>query len=169
MLLAVTGTTARAANELRLQEQEIKAGLLYNFLKYTQWPKSSQEKIIVCLLSGDAFKPYLQPMAGRTVNQREIALSIVNEVADAGRCHLLFISANKEARWPELRNFLAGKPVLTVSDAEGFSGDGGMIEFGRKGNHISVSLHMDTVVVAGLRVQERLLKLVTVVRAGGNP
>ena len=27
--------------ELRLQEQEIKAGLLYNFLKYIEWPSGS--------------------------------------------------------------------------------------------------------------------------------
>jgi hypothetical protein len=157
-----------AADNLELAEQEIKAGLLYNFLKYTQWPAASMEKsssMIVCIFGDDPFGGYLKPMSGRTVNQREITLREVSDIKDTQNCHLLFINADKKELWPELNAFLAGKGILTVSDFSGFVASGGIIQFGRKDNRIHVELNMDAATKAGLTIHERLLKLVTVVRA----
>src|SRR5581483_10691289 len=111
----------------------------------------------------DPFEGYLQPMAGRTVNQRSIAIRKVHDVQKTSTCQLLFVNANEKERWPQLRDFLKGKAVLTVSDFRDFIENGGMIEFGRKGNHISVDLNMGAVTNARLHMQDRLLKLVTVV------
>lgn len=161
-----------AEDSLQLQAQEIKAGLLYNFLKYTQWPETTpvREKITVCLFESDPMAPYLQPMNGRTVSQREITVSHLRDIRDTERCHLLFIGAGEKKRWPAIRDFLAGKPVLTVSDSDGFTEAGGMIEFGRSDNRIHASLNMAALAAAGLRVQDRMMKLVSIARAGaGTP
>lgn len=150
------------AENLELQEQEIKAGLLYNFLKYTEWPVIPSS-MTVCIYGEDPFSGYLQPIAGRSVNQHDISLRTVHTVDGTGTCQLLFVNSDEREHWPELRKFLADKPVLTVSDFDTFAGSGGMIEFGRKNDHISVALNIDAITAAHLRVGERLLKLVTVV------
>lgn len=170
LLLSLFPFPIMSGDNLNLAEQEIKVGLIYNFLKYTQWPESdsAQDNIVVCLFDGNPLKEYLQPMKGRTVNQKGITLRIVHDIGDSERCHLLFVGADDKKLWSELRNFLAGKHILTVSDFTGFSDAGGMIEFGHKDNHISVSLNIDVLMEAGLRVQDRLLKLVTIVHTGDN-
>jgi hypothetical protein len=156
-----------AADSLQLAEQEIKAGLLYNFLKYTEWPAGADpSSISVCIFGDDPFGGYLDPMAGRTVNQRVITLRNIRDVSEAEGCQLLFVNAAEKTRWPQLQKFLAGKSILSVSDFSGFTAAGGMIEFGHQNNHISASLNIDSVNAAGLRVQERLLRLVTVVHPG---
>lgn len=159
-----------AAGNLQLHEQEIKAGLLYNFLKYTDWipEKTNNTPITVCIFGDDPFDGYLNPMAGRTVNQREITLRTVRSIQETATCHLLFINANEKSRWPQIVKFLAGKNVLTVSDFSGFADAGGMIEFGHKNEHISAEINLDAVNNAQLQVQDRLLKLVTVVHQGGR-
>lgn len=166
VLLLLMGAPAMqaAAETLQLQEQEIKAGLLYNFLKYTEWPALSSS-LVVCVYGEDPFGGYLQPINGRSVNQHEIALRAVHAVGETGACQLLFVNAAEKEHWPELQRFLFGKPVLTVSDFEGFAGSGGMIEFGRKNDHISVELNIEAVTAAHLQVGDRLLKLVTVVHS----
>lgn len=167
--LLLLSAQAHADNTLQLAEQEIKAGLLYNFLKYTDWPGASMEKspaMNVCILGSDPFAGYLQPMAGRTVNQRGIILRKVQNMQEMQSCHLLFINARAKDSWPQLKVALKGKAVLTVSDFDGFANSGGMIEFGRKNDHISVNLNMDAVTSGGLRVQDRLLRLVTLVHPG---
>lgn len=168
-LLLLSGFWAQAFAEenLQLQEAEIKAGLLYNFLKYTQWPVTSPS-VVVCVYGEDPFGGYLQPIAGRSVNQHEIALHTVHTVDEMAACHLLFVNAAEKAHWPEVRKFLVGKSVLTVSDFEDFAQTGGMIEFGRKNDHISVDLNIDAVTAAHLSVGERLLKLVTVLHPSGS-
>jgi len=158
---------AQASEPLQLHEQEIKAGLLYNFLKYIEWPPAAMARspstITVCIFGDDPFDGYLQPMAGRTVNRHEIALRTIHDIHEAGACHLVFINADEKDQWSPLVKFLEGKNILTVSDFDGFADSGGMIEFGRKDQHISVSLNPDAIAAAGLHVEDRLLKLVTVV------
>ena len=157
-----------AEDSLQLHEQEIKAGLLYNFLKYTQWPEKEQtsnNNMVVCVYGNDPFEANLKPMSGRTVNQRAIAVASINNVHDIQNCNLLFVGAGEQKNWQEIERALKGKPVLTVSDMRGFIGAGGMIEFSRESSHISVNLSMDAMTKTGLNVHDRLLKLVTIIDA----
>lgn len=151
-----------AEDGLQLYEQQIKVGLLYNFLKYTQWP-GQHSSMTVCIFGEDPFGGYLKPMAGRSVNQMEITIRFIHTAQEANTCELLYINANEQKQWPSLQKALAEKSVLTVSDLDGFAISGGMIEFGKKDEHVDVNLNMDAVTTAHLQVQGRLLKLVTVV------
>lgn len=171
-ILWLAALPARAQDSLQLQEQEIKAGLLYNFLKYTEWPASrvsnANAPMDVCIFGADPFDGYLKPMAGRTVNQRNITLRRIEKLVDAAACHLLFVSATERDRWPDIYAVLKDKSVLTVSDFPGFAASGGMLEFGRRDNHIQVLLNIEALRGGGLRVQDRLIRLVTVLSAQGG-
>lgn len=151
---------------IELYEQEIKSGLIYNFLKYTEWPKQADElsssKITVCIFGDDPFDGNLDPMVGRTVNQKEITILNIHTVSEVNSCHLLYLNAKESSHWQELHNSLAGKSVLTVSDLKNFAKSGGMIEFGRINNRVNVEMNLEAVLSAKLQVQDRLLKLVTV-------
>ena len=152
-----------AAENLQLVEQQIKAGLLYNFLKYTEWPAERMpapgEAVVVCLIGGDPFGGHLQPMAGRTVNQQVIGIRTISTSAEIQSCSLLVVPAAQQETWPDMQRSLAGKSVLTVSDMPGFAASGGMIEFTRIDNRIGVIINTDTVTAAHLVVQDRLLRL----------
>jgi uncharacterized protein DUF4154 len=192
-LLLAAATPACAAESIQLVEQEIKAGLLYNFLKYTDWPPAASAPapsetvappavppaaatpsaantapMIVCLLDGDPFAGRLQPMAGRTVNQRAIEIRKPAGLADATMCALIVIHADAKPQWNELHAALANKPMLTVSDFPGFSDAGGMIEFTHTDNRIGVKINTDALAAAHLRVQDRLLKLASPVKGAAG-
>lgn len=167
-MFAMANLPARgyADDDLHMAEQEIKAGMLYNFLKYTQWPPAVMEhssSMVLCISSGNPLGGYLKPMEGRTVNQRAIAIRTLSNEEEIQGCHLLLVDMGGKEHWRRLRDALKGKAVLTVSDSEGFVMAAGMIEFSRKDNHISVELNKNAVTGAGLQVQDRLLKLVTAV------
>jgi hypothetical protein len=169
LLATLTAAPAGGQQELRLVEQDIKAGLLYNFLRYTQWPTPAGPAI-VCLFGTDPFDGRLAPMAGRTVNQRSIEVRGVREVEETDMCTLLFVNAEERPRWPELQSHLAGRAVLTVSDFDGFAGGGGMIEFTRVNSRIGVRINVDALTNADLMVQDRLMNLASTVRGGtANP
>jgi hypothetical protein len=159
-----------AAAQERLAEQDIKAGLLYNFLRYTQWPASAQAgaTIDVCLYGGDPFGGRLRPMAGRTVNQRVIAVRDVRSGGDLSSCAMVVINASERAAWPSLRTQLARRSILTVSDYEGFARAGGMLEFTRVRNRVGVAVNVGAANTANLQLQDRLLRLATVVGSDGG-
>jgi hypothetical protein len=165
-LLALFTAPAVAAQEgLRLAEQDIKAGLIYNFLRYTQWPQArSGQPLVVCVYGGDPFNGRLQPMSGRTVNQRPIEVRGASADRDLDACALVVINANAREEWPRLRTYLSRRSILTVSDYEGFARSGGMLEFARVSNRISVRVNVGAAEAANLSVGDRLLRLASVVR-----
>jgi hypothetical protein len=157
--------TAAAQDSRRLAEQDIKAGLLYNFLRYTEWPDAAQGRatIDVCLYGGDAFEGGLAPMFGRTVNQRVIAVRTVTMGAELDTCALVFVNGRERAAWPRLRAELSRRSILTVSDYEGFARAGGMLEFTRVQSRVGVAVNIEAANAAHLRIQDRLLRLATMV------
>src|ERR1044071_1171387 len=113
-LAAILVASARADDNVQLIEQKIKAGLIYNFLKYTQWPAGSRQTtgpILVCAWGGDSFDGNLQPMAGRTVNERSIEIRDVHAAADLAPCALLVFNGSKKAEWPQLKAALGAQSI----------------------------------------------------------
>jgi hypothetical protein len=161
-----------AENTIHLVEQEIKAELLYNFMKYTDWPageaQESSAPMVICLFGGDPFNGRLQAMAGRTVNQHIIELRQLHTPDEAQMCSLVVIHADAKSQWPQLRIALADKALLTVSDFEGFADSGGMIEFTRIENRIGLKIGSAAVMAAHLQVQDRLMKLANTGRGGAG-
>ena len=164
-LVLLLSTPVAAQDSVRLAEQDIKAGLLYNFLRYTDWPAAAQTRatIDVCLYGGDPFAGGLQPMVGRSVNRRVISVRSVRTGPEMSSCALIFINAQARADWPRLRAELGHRSVLTVSDYDGFARDGGMLEFTRARSRVGVAVNVGAARAANLEVQDRLLRLATVV------
>lgn len=167
LLFLLAAPIAQAAESLELTEQKIKAGLVYNFLKYVEWPDSAftqSSGMQVCLLGGDPFGGNLNPMQGRSVNHRAIAVRRIDDAESARECHLLVIDVAHEKKWPSIKAALNGASLLTVSDFEGFAGQGGMIEFKSRESRVEVEMNRQAVAQAGLKVEDRLLSLVTLTR-----
>lgn len=158
-----SGAPANAQDNVRLAEQDIKAGLLYNFLRYTEWPARSPEARVVCVYGRDPFGGRLTPMSGRTVNGQAIRIRFVDAQGQMDGCSMLFVNAEERAAWPSLRSQLARRNVLTVSDYEGFARSGGMIEFTRANNRVGVRVNLGAAQAANLVVQDRLLRLASLV------
>ncbi len=169
LVILIISVNANAAEKVISHEKQIKGGLLYNFLKYTSWPNYKNKTgsaIQVCVFGDDPFDGYLKTMKKRTVNRQKINVRNIYLIEDTDKCNLLFLNSNQKNKWPELAKQLSGKTVLTVSDFAGFAGLGGMIEFGVKDEHISIMLNMQPIIDSNLKVNERLLNLVTFTNNG---
>lgn len=152
---------SQAAEPVRLQEYKIKSGLLYNFLKYTQWPQDQSDGFLnVCLLGGDSFEGALTPLEGRTAQQRVIHIRSINDVASAEACSVVFVHKNYADKMTEILKNLQNRAVLSISDAPGFARRGGMVELATKQDQrIHILANRSAIARSGLNVDQRLLKL----------
>lgn len=168
-LLALTFAASAQAANIQLAEQKIKAGMIYNFLKYTDWPAANATAPMrVCIFGDDPLGGNLKPMQGRTVNQRPIAVQAIAAANDAASCDILLVGAQGQSQWPALRAAIANRPIMTIGEGTDFIRQGGMLAFGHKENRIAVTLNMDAAETAQLNVQPRLLNLVSVTRGGSG-
>jgi hypothetical protein len=161
-----------------LYEQKIKAGLVYNLIKYTEWPKTSlnspnqikntynSPSLSICLFGDDPFDGYLAPLQGRTAQQAIISIIPVTKVSEVGSCSAIILHYSQRDQLSSLLEFLQGKSILTLSDMEKFSELGGMVELARQEEKIEVRINKNSLDAANLIIDERMLKLAKIVSQG---
>jgi hypothetical protein len=144
------------------KEYLIKAAMINQFMLFTEWPGGNAallKSIDICILgsspistTGTIFK--------EASEKYNITLSLVEEKDAqnaAKHCHIVFIG-----KVPSMSDTLAalkGKPVLTVSDAEDFAEQGGMIGFVIKDNQPKFKVNTKSANEAGLRIDPQVLEL----------
>ena len=152
---------------LQLYEQKIKAGIVYNLLKYTAWPPSvipnQRGKIQLCILGDDPFDGYLSPLEGRTAQQIPISITQLQNIDDAAECNVVIIHRNQAPNLGQLLQYLNKKHILTVSDIEHFAQTGGMVELAKEGEKISLHINTSAISNAQLTIQGPMLKLAKIV------
>ena len=167
IVLAGICSYAQAASPLTLQEQKIKAGLVYNFLKYTNWTSGSITKdggLRVCLVGGDAFHGHLFPLQNRTAQQMPIHIVELGDLDKSTSCTVAVLHHSLRSEMGQLVPQLTNHGVLSISDMRGFAKNGGMVELSvGRDRRIHIFVNQTAVQSAGLDIQDRLLKLSQVV------
>jgi hypothetical protein len=82
---------------------------------------------------------------------------------------MVFISVSEKARLREILEGVKEKNILTVSDIEGFSRLGGMIELVLDDERVRFEVNLDATTKAGLELSSELLKVARVVRRSPPP
>ena len=111
-----------------------KAAYLFNFAKYTEWPKDAFADdnapfVLGILGSGkdDPFGKAIDAVKNKKVRGHDIEVKYFADVKQTTNCHLLFICASKTNQLAEILKALENTSVLTVAEADGFLQKSGMI------------------------------------------
>lgn len=150
-------------------EYQIKAAFLYNFAKFVDWPArafAGSPRLNVCIVGQDPFGPVLDDLLadevldGRPIRVRRIAL----EGVAAEACHILFLPNVERSRTKDILSAVASRPVLTVGEADGFIGDGGVVNFYVETGRVRFEVNLDAAQRAGLSISSKMLRVARVHR-----
>jgi hypothetical protein len=152
-------------------EYQVKAVFLFNFAQFVEWPPSafpdSAAPLVICVFGEDPFGPYLdETVRGETVQAHPLAVQRYHRVEETRGCHILFVGRQEQDRLDEILDTLKGRPALTVSDAEGFAGRGGMIRFVTDRHRIRLRINLEAARDAHLTLSSKLLRPAQIVRTG---
>lgn len=131
--LALAATPCAAAEDSSLAIQRIKAAFLYKFAGYVEWPAhafpDAESPIVIGVAGADTIAEELEnavadrKVGGRAMKVRRLAVS--ERAGDC--CQILFVGGG--ARTSALLQNAQGRPVLTVTDADGEHPKGSVINF----------------------------------------
>ncbi len=142
------------------REYEIKQGALYKIIQHVEWPGNSISNlppvIQIGLLGEIPFVEALEVLQGKTLKNRKLLIKRVTE-AEVPACQVVFIGASEKRRIGEILNDLGDRPVLTVSEVEGFPQNGGMVNLLAEGNHVSMEINPRAATRVGLNISSQLL------------
>ncbi len=151
-----------------VSEYQLKAAYLYNFTKFTDWPANAfattNAPIIIGIIGEDPFGPPLdETVRGELVNHRPLRIKRLGTDAELRGCQVVFISRSEADRLPAVLGVLAGRPVLTVSDINGFAQRGGMVNLRLVSKSVKMEVNPMAAKAAGLKISSKLLQLAAIV------
>jgi hypothetical protein len=144
-------------------EQQVKAGFVLNFARYVEWPErvfaARDAPLVICILGRDNFGAAMTALEGRQVQGRPVKLRRGVAIEDMRGCHVVFVSESEDRRLVPTLHSLAGQPILTVSDMEGFIDAGGAIGIVQGEDRLQFEINRSALDQAQLKASSNLLKL----------
>lgn len=163
------GTGAGHGTDKPTHADRLKAAFLYNFVKFTNWPDeafaNSDTPLKLCTFGAEGLHSALHRIQGKKVKSRILTTRHPASAGELDECHLIFFGA---AEWPELEKIIKDmkhRPVLTVSEAPGFTRLGGIINLKTVNGKLQIGINVTGAEQAGLRFSSKLLRLSNVVRS----
>lgn len=151
-----------AAGAQSVQENDLKAAFIYNFILFTEWPQASESAAIsLCVNGASALRPALSSLQDKAVKGRRIQVTSFDTLDPALRhCGVLFIDSLDRRHWPGLKKGLASLPVLTISDeADMLRSERTMISLSQREHKLVFDIDLAAVRQGGLTISSKLLRL----------
>ena len=155
------------ANTEASREYLIKAGFLFNFAKFVEWPAEAfpteETPFVLCVYWKDPFGEIFETIQAKTVRGRKVRVLRCTDGADLPRCHILFVSRFEADGYDQVLSRVGDRPVLTVGETDGFVREGGIINLFTKENRVRFEINVREASRKGLSLSSKLLKLARIV------
>lgn len=141
--------------------ESVKLAYIWNFPKFVDWPDGSPPSggsFTICIIGDELVgvaKNYLEGRKRGSVN-----VEVVNgKRVSLNVCQLVFVSSTESQRIPTVLAQVSGQPVLTVSDAENFAKDGGVIGLVSQDQRLTFEINVGAAQAANIKIRATLADL----------
>jgi hypothetical protein len=169
LLAALPIGSRPAAAQTRAQLDELKAAFVFQFANFITWPESafadSSAPIVIGIMGNEDMAELLrQSVLDRKVSSRSIIVRSLSAPAESAQCHIVFLDKEDDRLVDEYLAALKDQPVLTVSDDNNFTEEGGIIKLYEQQNKLRIEINADALERSKLVASSKLMSLARVVR-----
>jgi hypothetical protein len=157
--LCLVTSTVQADESTGYEEYQLKAGYLYNFITFTEWPASLPGTLTLCIYGQDPFGSALDSLQNKSVGTRTLAIKRLTSVDEVNGCQVIFVSMEAMSNLVRLQHSIQSQPVLLIADNPGAAAAGIAINLVTDGDKISFEINLKAAKQQGLNLSYRLLRL----------
>lgn len=165
-----------AAQSQGSREDQLEAEVIYKFAEFTTWPESafaaSNSPLVIDVLDDEPMGRILdKTVRGKMIGGRRLLVERFQRAEEVKTCHILFISQSEIRQTGEIVKRLKGKPVLTVTDAQGQGPEfaGVMIRITLERNKPYFHIDQQAAKAAHLTLSSRLLRMADTTPSAKKP
>lgn len=138
--------------------QLLHAQMIYNFLKYLQWPNEAEAgDFVVGVLGEDEVLNSLKSIyEGKPRGAKKFTVRKLSQPSDAAECAVVYLGRGKNKEFETLKTVTAGKPILTVTDSNNLGQKGSCINFKVVDGKLKFELNQASIAATGLKVSSQL-------------
>ena len=168
-LLAALFLGVRAEAQAPMDESQVKAMFVYNFLKFVEWPSETirtSETFVVLIIgdgpTADATERFLE---SKTIGERSVFVRRTKWDQSLAGARAAFVVERDPKKLHRILEAAAAAGVLTIGEGEDFATRGGVIGLLVENRRVRFDVDTTAAQVAGLRVSSKLLALTRLVRS----
>lgn len=162
-LLIFAGLSSFA--QTQAQEYDLKAAYIYNITKFIYWDAKQPENEFTIGIIGSSpiYKPLVEVVNTKTVNNKKIIIRQYTNVEEINNCNMLFIPENTNISLEELLDLSISKKILTISEKEGYGKQGTAINFVKLNENLKFEINIKTLKSLGLKASAQFLELALII------
>jgi hypothetical protein len=171
--LAVLGSTTpgAVASPAPSAEYQLKAVFLFNFAQFVEWPapafREPAAPLVIGVLGDDPFGAYLDDLVrGEKIGNRPLRVRRYKPGEDFTECHIIFVCRSEIKELDKILGRLKGRSLLTVSDADTFTRQGGMVRFAMENGKVRLRINIEAAKASDLTISSKILRPGTIITAG---
>lgn len=156
LFLLASATLTVAAQER--PTHEIHSAMLYNFIKYVQWPNEGEAGDFVVGVIGDdnVFNTLKQWYDGKAKGSKKYVIKKLASADEATGCQVVYVGKSKNRDFDVIKTSCNGKSVLTITDGAGMAQKGSCINFKVIDGKLKFELNQSMVTGSNLKVSTQL-------------
>lgn len=137
---------------------ELHAAMLYNFIKYVQWPNEAEGGDFVVGVIGDenVFNTLKSWYDGKAKGSKKYVIRKLSSADEANICQVVYVGKSKNRDFEAIKNSVSGKSILTITDGNGMAEKGSCINFTVVGGKLKFELNQAKVNDSNLKVAAQL-------------
>lgn len=145
-------------------EYQVKSAMLFNMLKFMDWPTEGTQQLQVCVVGKGPFVTGVATLHGKMVKGRTLS---VQQLSSAGgglqECDVLAFGDVDRSTLVQLLEQSRTAPLVTLSDTPGFIRSGGVVGFVLQGGKVRFEINQASALRHRVRISSQLLKLATTI------
>lgn len=154
-LVVVMGFVSNAQER---EKHELHSMMIYNFLKYIQWPASANSgQFVIGVIGDDEVYNTLNAWYGEKERMgRLLRVKKLSSPSEAKDCQLVYIGFSASGKFEEVQGVVSTEPILIVTDKNGLGQKGSGINFKIVNNRLKFELNQSALSTSQLKVSSQL-------------
>jgi hypothetical protein len=153
------GTFAKAQEARPMHE--VYSMMVFNFVKYVQWPTNDENKEFVIGVMGNSeiFNTLNSWYGGKAKGTKTYVIKKFSNASEMSDCQVVFIDRSKSGEFEAVNNKVKGKGTLVVTDRSGLGSKGSCINFKTVDEKLKFELNQHAIEASNLKVASALTSM----------
>lgn len=163
-----------AADSPAVLGYKVKAGYLFKFANFVEWPTNTfadpDSPLVIGVIDGggEVLAVLQTVLEGKKVEGHPVQLKAVTANKLGQGIQILFVTRTAGISPEEIRTALGGAATLVVGESDQFAERGGMVGFRSEADTIRISLNLESATEAGLKINSTIARVAKLVKPKRN-
>jgi hypothetical protein len=160
LLIVLIGFNSFEANAQR-PIHEIHSMLIFNFIKYVDWPDETQSGDFVIAVYGDSdvYQQLSNLYGQRKIKGQTASIVNIDDPATLPSAHVFYLGSSKSRDFEEILSKYDLEPTIIITDKSGLGKKGSSINFKEVGGKLKFEINKETFDNSNLKISSQLLNM----------